>query len=146
MSTAKQTNYQELAKEAHRPVVFARIDRLVNSPATHIKAYATVNLGGAYAVHGVRVIDSQNGLFVQMPQNSFQRDGKLTYQDVFHPVSAKARKELCAGVLKAYEQKLSEEAAQTASRQDEDYPELTGIDPDDPFSLGNEPNPLAMSM
>lgn len=36
-----------------------------------VKAIASVNIGGAFAIHGLRVIDSQKGLFVQMPQNSF---------------------------------------------------------------------------
>ena len=146
MAAKSKEYYSDLAKAAHRPVIFAKIDRLVNSPGTHIKAYATVSLGGAFAVHGIKVVDSQKGLFVQMPQNSFQRAGKLTYQDIFHPVSAKARQELCAKVLDAYEQKLTEDASQAVARQDEDYPVLTDPDPDDPFPWGNESGSPGMSM
>lgn len=126
---------------AHQPIISARIDRLVDSPNTHIKAFATVNLGGWYAIHGLRVIDSQKGLFVQMPQNSFNnKDGKLTYQDIFHPVTADARTELFSAVLGAYEQKLSEEASQTAAPSFGSFPELTDPDPNDPFSdMGDEP-------
>ena len=146
MAVKDKNYYSDLTKAAHQPVIFAKIDRLVNSPGTHIKAYATVSLGGAFAVHGIKVVDSQKGLFVQMPQNSFQRAGKLTYQDIFHPVSAKARQELCAKVLDAYEQKLSEEAAQTRSVLQDNYPELTEPDPNDPFLWEGEPAPLDMSM
>lgn len=126
---------------AHQPIISARIDRLVDSPNTHIKALATVNLGGWYAIHGLRVIDSQKGLFVQMPQNSFNnKDGKLTYQDIFHPVTADARTELFSAVLGAYEQKLSEEASQTSAPSFGSFPELTDPDPNDPFSdMGDEP-------
>lgn len=128
-------------------MISARIDRLVDSPNTHIKAFATVNIGGWYAIHGLRVIDSQKGLFVQMPQNSFNnKDGKLTYQDIFHPVTADARTELFSAVLGAYEQKMSEEAGQTTSPSYGSFPELTDPDPSDPFSdLGEEP-PFNMGM
>ena len=134
-------------RAAHQPIISARIDRLVDSPNTHIKAFATVNLGGWYAIHGLRVIDSQKGLFVQMPQNSFNnKDGKLTYQDIFHPGTAEARTGLFSAVLGAYEQKLSEEAGQTASPSYGSFPELTDPDPNDPFpDMGEEP-PFNMGM
>ena len=135
-------------RAAHQPIISARIDRLVDSPNTHIKAFATVNLGGWYAIHGLRVIDSQKGLFVQMPQNSFNnKDGKLTYQDIFHPVSAEARTELLSAVLGAYEQKLSEEATQTSTPQFGSYPELEDPDSDNPFLGGDDdPAPFDMSI
>ena len=135
-------------RAAHQPIISARIDRLVDSPNTHIKAFATVNLGGWYAIHGLRVIDSQKGLFVQMPQNSFNnKDGKLTYQDIFHPVTADARTELFSAVLGAYEHKLSEDAAQTASPRYGGFPELDEPDPDNPFLGGDEdPAPFDMNM
>ena len=133
---------------AHRPILMVRIDRLVDSPNTHIKAIAAVNLGGWYVVHGLRVVDSQKGLFVQMPQNSFHnKDGKLIYQDIFHPVTAEARTELSSAVLRAYEQKLSEEATQTSVPQYGSYLEIEDLDPDNPF-LGedNDPAPFDMSI
>lgn len=143
--------YASALQAARQPMISAKIDRLVNSPKTHIKAFASVNIGGWYAIHGLRVIDSQKGLFVQMPQNTINKDGKLTYQDVFHPVTSEARSELFSKVLEAYNQKLTEEAAQTAAPQQGNYPELKGFDPDDPFAdLGNNQGsdlpPFDMSM
>ncbi len=141
MPTKNKGYFARDVHAAHQPIISARIDRLVDSPNTHIKAFATVNLGGWYAIHGLRVIDSQKGLFVQMPQNSFNnKDGRLTYQDIFHPVTADARTELFSAVLGAYEQKLSEEASQTAAPSFGSFPELTDPDPNDPFSdIGDEP-------
>ena len=133
---------------AHQPIISAKIDRLVDSPNTRIKAFATVNLGGWYAIHGLRVIDSQKGLFVQMPQSSLHtKEGKLTFQDVFHPVTADARNELCSVVLDAYEQKLTEDAAQNVSPRHGGFPELGDPDPDNPFPGGDEdPTPYDVSM
>ena len=81
----KKTNSKAPAKEQKRntPNISARIDRLVDYENSKVKAIASVNIGGAFAIHGLRVIDSQKGLFVQMPQNSFQKDGKTEYSDIY---------------------------------------------------------------
>lgn len=129
MATKKITSTAP-AKEQKRsnPYVTARIDRLVDYENSKVKAIASVNIGGAFAIHGLRVIDSQKGLFVQMPQSSYQKDGKTEYSDIFHPVTAEARSELCSKVLEAYEQKLdeteSEDEQLDESEQEEDAPEF----------------------
>ena len=131
MATKKTTDTAP-TKEQKRsnPYVTARIDRLVDYENSKVKAIASVNIGGAFAIHGLRVIDSQKGLFVQMPQNSFQKDGKTEYSDIFHPVTAEARNELFGKVLEAYEQKLDEvesenedlDEGEDLDEQDEDAP------------------------
>ena len=128
----KKTNTKAPAKQQKRstPNISARIDRLVDYENSKVKAIASVNIGGAFAIHGLRVIDSQKGLFVQMPQNSFQKDGKTEYSDIFHPVTAEARSELNSKVLEAYEQKLDEvesenedlDEGEALDEQDEDAP------------------------
>ena len=90
------------------PTITARIDRLVNQEDSSIKAYASVNIGGAFAVHGIKVIDSVKGIFVSMPSNSYKKDGKVEYSDICHPITADARNELIDRVTEAYEAKLSE--------------------------------------
>lgn len=84
----------------------ARIDRMLDYPDSKVKAIASANIGGAFAIHGIKVIDSEKGLFVQMPQTSFEKDGKKKYNDIFHPITADARTELNSQVLDAYEQRL----------------------------------------
>lgn len=126
----KKSNSKTSSKEQKRstPSISARIDRLVDYENSKVKAIASVNIGGAFAIHGLRVIDSQKGLFVQMPQSSYQKDGKTEYSDIFHPVTAEARSELCSKVLEAYEQKLdeteSEDEQLDESEQEEDAPEF----------------------
>lgn len=106
------------------PSISARIDRLVSYENTKVKAIASVNIGGAFAIHGLRVIDSQKGLFVQMPQNVFQKGGKTEYSDIFHPVTSEARNALNDKVLEAYEQKLSETQAEDSGIDETDAPVL----------------------
>ena len=128
----KNTTGKALRTEQERstPSISVRIDRLVDYDNSKLKAIASVNIGGAFAIHGLRVIDSQKGLFVQMPQNSFQSDGKTEYSDIFHPITAEARSELNSKVLEAYEQKLDEvesenedlDEGEDLDEQDEDAP------------------------
>ena len=95
------------------PTIQARIDHITGYEK--VKAFASANIGGAFAIHGLRVVDGEKGLFVAMPSTSFQRDGKTEYQETFHPVSGEARKALNDAVLEAYEQKLAEVQTEEAT-------------------------------
>ncbi len=116
VKTASKQNRQDY------PTVSVRIDRMVDREDSKVKAYASANIGGAFAIHGIRVVDSQKGLFVQMPQRSYEKDGATKYEDIFHPITADARTELNSAVLSAYEQRLhmEEDEAQDMTEPDED--------------------------
>ncbi|MEE1002887.1 MAG: SpoVG family protein [Acutalibacteraceae bacterium] len=101
------------------PKITARIDRLVEQDDSSVKAYASVNIGGAFAVHGIKVIDSVKGTFISMPSNSYKKDGKMQYSDICHPITAEARNELIDKVTEAYEAKLSEEQVMDSLPEDE---------------------------
>ena len=91
------------------PGIETRIDRLVNESGTSVKAYASVTIGGMFAVHGLRVVDSAKGLFVSMPYNTYKdAQGDTKYQDVFHAVTAESRQAIIDSVSQAYEQALSQ--------------------------------------
>lgn len=91
------------------PDISAKMDRFVDQEDSSVKAIASVNIGGAFAVHGIKVIDSVKGIFVSMPSNSYKKDGKVEYSDICHPITSEARNELIDKVVEAYEAKLSEE-------------------------------------
>ena len=109
------------------PKITARIDRLVEQDDSSVKAYASVNIGGAFAVHGIKVSDSVKGTFISMPSNSYKKDGKMQYSDICHPITAEARNELIDKVTEAYEAKLSEE--QVMDSLSEDEAKMTDIQP-----------------
>ena len=48
-----------------------KIDKLLNKPDSPVKAFASVTLDGAFAVHGLRVMVTQKGRFVNMPSQSY---------------------------------------------------------------------------
>lgn len=83
--------------------ISATINRLVDKPDSAVKAFASVSLDGCFAVHGLRVMDSKKGLFVNMPSNSYKdKDGNTQYSDIFHAVTKGAREALNAAVIRAY--------------------------------------------
>ena len=98
-------------QEIPTPQVEARIDRLVDGDFK-TKAYASATIGGAFAVHGIRVIESDKGRFISMPQESYKKNGETKYIDTFHAITAEARSALVEAVNDAYEQKLQEQQEQ----------------------------------
>ena len=70
-------------QEAPAPQVEARIDRMVDGDYK-TKAYASVTIAGAFAVHGLRVIETDKGRFISMPQESYKKNGETVYNDTFH--------------------------------------------------------------
>ena len=108
---------QVQAPNTNIPTIQARIDHVTGYEK--VKAFASANIGGAFAIHGLRVVDGEKGLFVAMPSTSFQRDGKTEYQETFHPVSGEARKALNDAVIEAYEQKLAEEQTEDEALNEE---------------------------
>ena len=98
-------------QETAAPQVEARIDRLVDGDFK-TKAYASATIGGAFAGHGIRIVESDKGRFISMPQNSYKKNGETKYSDTFHAITAEARNALVEAVNDAYEQKLQEQQEQ----------------------------------
>ena len=110
MSTKNQTKpkHQEKnpeLKKTQTPKITARIDSLVDYEGSKTKAFASATIGNAFAIHGIKIVEGEKGLFISMPQRKEGED----YKDVFHPITAEAREELNNQILEAYEQKLQEE-------------------------------------
>ena len=133
--TPAKTNTPSIKAKSNTPSITAKIDRLVDYENSKVKAIASVNIGNTFAIHGLRVIDSQKGLFVQMPQNSFQRNGKTEYSDIFHPVTAEARSELNSKVLEAYQTLRAVESEKEDSENEIDLDEPDDDGPPLGFSM-----------
>ena len=51
-----------------------KIDKIISLEESKTKAFASVTIGGAVVVHGVRIMNSAKGLFVAMPANVYVDD------------------------------------------------------------------------
>ncbi len=74
-----------------------------------IKATASVTFDHQLAVHDIKIIESQEELFVVMPARK-NPDG--TYLDIAHPINAEFRVSLENGIIETYKRELAEPAAQ----------------------------------
>ena len=109
----------EQQEQESRPAVIAltaRVQKLFDNPDSKVKAIVGVNIGGEFAIHGIKVIDSDKGRFVSMPNEKWtDGDGKTKYTDTFHAISKEARENLVNTVMAAYEQKLAETQEQSGA-------------------------------
>ena len=108
-------NKQKNTQTHSTPKIEAKIDRILSGEGK-TKAFASATIGGAFAIHGIRIIDkldSEKGFFIAMPQESYKKNGETVYNDTFHAVTAEARTALVDAVNDAYEQRLQERMEQS---------------------------------
>ena len=81
----------------------------------NLLAFANVTLGGCFAVRGIRVMDSEKGVFVAMPD---KKNAKGEYHDICFPTTAEMRQVLNTAVLTEYQkvmEQIASRGAQTRS-------------------------------
>lgn len=116
----KQNTLKEEIQNPKEPMpsIIVRIDRLIDRENSSVKAVASANIGGAFAIHGIKVIDSYKGTFVSMPSETYtDQGGNWQHKDICHPINGAARKELVHKVQEAYQQALEEQ--QTAAEEED---------------------------
>ncbi|MDE7262527.1 MAG: SpoVG family protein [Oscillospiraceae bacterium] len=72
---------------------------------SNLLAFANVTLGGCFAVTGIRVMDSEKGIFVAMPD---KKNSKGEYHDVCFPTTPEMRKVLHSAVLGEYQHTMEQ--------------------------------------
>ena len=116
--------------------VNAKITKIVDKPDSSLKAFASVTLDGYFAVHGIKVCEGENGLFVSMPSTSYTSNGETKYRDTFHPITKGAREALNQEVLDKYEAAISQSQDEGIEIQnlpeDEDEEECEELDEPEP--------------
>lgn len=81
----------------------------------NLLAYASVTLGGCFAINNIRIMDSQKGMFLAMPD---RQDAKGEYRDVCFPTTAEMRQALTSAVMGEYQrvmELMSERGAKARS-------------------------------
>ncbi|OGO92847.1 MAG: hypothetical protein A2Y17_10470 [Clostridiales bacterium GWF2_38_85] len=72
-----------------------------------VKAIADAVIADSFAVHGIKIIENEKGVYIAMPNERWTtKDGETKYTDIFHPVNQEARAELQKAVFAAYDEKL----------------------------------------
>jgi len=87
-------------------------------PEGTMRANASVNIYGDFAVRGVKVMEGAKGLFVSMPS---YKAGNGEYRDICFPCTKEAKAEFDSAVISAYQQTLAQ-GQSTAKRQESAAP------------------------
>ena len=70
-----------------------------------VKAVATIVIDNALAIHDIKIIDGNSGIFMAMPDRRCT-DGK--FRDIVHPINYEARFLIQDAVLEKYEEMIAE--------------------------------------
>ena len=70
-----------------------------------LKGIVNITIDDAFAVHDIKVIEGEHGLFIAMPSVK-RKDGK--FRDLFHPINSNTREELQTLIINKYNQVLAE--------------------------------------
>ncbi len=68
-----------------------------------LKAFASITLGDAFVIRGLKIIEGKSGTFVAMPSRK-RKDGE--YQDIAHPINNETRDQMEAIILDKYREEL----------------------------------------
>jgi stage V sporulation protein G len=86
----------------------------INEPQGATLAFASVGINNLVAIQGVRVVNSEKGLFVTMPQSKDKND---EYHDIAYPLNADLRKQISLAVLNAYDNEIDISQAKRSIEQ-----------------------------
>jgi len=71
-----------------------------------MKAVVSVTFDNEFVVHDIKVIESQNGLFIAMPS---RKTPNGEFRDIAHPINASTREKIQKAILEKYESSSANE-------------------------------------
>ena len=74
--------------------------RKIEKEGSRMKGIASVLLDDSFAVHDIRIIEGDNGLFIAMPSRKTATGG---YRDIAHPINPEVRAMFEEAILEAYD-------------------------------------------
>ena len=74
--------------------------RKIEKEGSRMKGIASVLLDDSFAVHDIRIIEGDNGLFIAMPSRKTAAGG---YRDIAHPINLEVRSMFEDAILEAYD-------------------------------------------
>ena len=75
--------------------------RKIEKEGSRMKGIASILLDDSFAVHDIRIIEGDNGLFIAMPSRKTATGG---YRDIAHPINPEVRSMFEEAILKAYDE------------------------------------------
>lgn len=113
------------------PVV-ASITWINSDPTSKLKAYASIKIADVFAVNGIKVVEGKNGLFIGMPNDIYEKNGKTEYKDICFPTTAEMRDTITNAVIGAYGQRMAANQSVQQSGYPSQYPQYAPQAPAQP--------------
>lgn len=82
-----------------------RIVKLFDEPDKLLKAVANITVDNTLAIHDIRLIQTDDRMFVAMP-NKLVSEG--TYKDIVHPINSEGRSAITEAVISAYQKAIEQ--------------------------------------
>lgn len=79
--------------------------RLIARDDSKLKAVASIVIEDCVALHDIKVIENDSGMFIAMPA---KKTDNGTYRDIVHPINKETRDSLTTVILDAYNNALTE--------------------------------------
>ena len=79
-----------------------------------IKAVVSITIDNEFAVHDIKIIEGDRGLFIAMPSKKVL-DGE--YRDIAHPINSEVRERVQSEILRKYQEMLDSEEAETEAEE-----------------------------
>ena len=73
--------------------------RKIEKEGSRMRGIASIVLDDSFAVHDIRIIEGDNGLFIAMPSRKTATGG---YRDIAHPINPDVRKMLEDAIIEEY--------------------------------------------
>ena len=73
--------------------------RKVEKEGSRMKGIASVLIDDCFAIHDIRIIEGDNGLFIAMPSRKTANGG---YRDIAHPINPEGRAMFEEAIFEAY--------------------------------------------
>lgn len=80
--------------------------RVTEKEDSRMKGIASVLLDDCFAIHDIRIIEGENGLFTAMPS---RKTATGLYRDIAHPITPDCRKMFEDAIIEAYKKELNKE-------------------------------------
>ena len=79
--------------------------RVTDNAESKMKGIASVIVDDCFAIHDIRIIDGEKGLFTAMPS---RKTSVGEYRDVAHPITSECRGMFNDAILEEYKKQLEE--------------------------------------
>ena len=87
--------------------------RKIEKEGSRMRGIASVLLDDSFAVHDIRIIEGEKGLFIAMPS---KKTPTGEYRDIAHPINPEVRAMFEEAILEAYEK--AEDAPEASAEEE----------------------------